>query len=63
MAPFVFLVGGFGVLRLVGLLGVDALDAWQPALRGGLALMFLATGLAHFVQPKRRELIAMVPPA
>ncbi|MDT0317964.1 DoxX family protein [Streptomyces millisiae] len=63
MAPFVFLVGGFAVLRLLGLVGVDALDAWQPALRGGLALMFLATGLAHFVRPKRDELIAMVPPA
>ncbi|GAB2924531.1 DoxX family protein [Streptomyces mayteni] len=62
MAPFLFLLGGTAVLRLLGLVGVDALDAWQPAVRGGLALMFLVTGLAHFVPPKRGELVAMVPP-
>ncbi|TDC60591.1 DoxX family protein [Streptomyces hainanensis] len=62
MAPFLFLLGGTAVLRLLGLVGVDALDAWQPAVRGGLALMLVVTGLAHFVPPKRGELVAMVPP-
>jgi uncharacterized membrane protein len=41
-------------------MGVDALDAWPAALRIGLALMFTATGLAHFIG-MRDELIAMVP--
>jgi uncharacterized membrane protein len=41
-------------------MGVDALDAWPAALRIGLALMFTATGLAHFIG-MRGELIAMVP--
>ncbi|WP_027946443.1 DoxX family protein [Amycolatopsis taiwanensis] len=61
MAPLIALVGGFAVLRLLGFAGIAVLDAWQPALRGGLALMFLLTGLAHF-NKRRRGLIAMVPP-
>ncbi|MEU4422487.1 DoxX family protein [Actinoplanes sp. NPDC024001] len=63
MAPLIALIGGFVVLRLLGVAGVDALDAWQPALRGGLALMFVVTGVVHFYPPAmRRDLIAMVPP-
>src|SRR3954465_6586525 len=62
MAPLLALVAGTGLARLVGLLGIDALDGWWPALRVGLALMFLLTASAH-VSPKRRAgLIAMVPP-
>jgi uncharacterized membrane protein len=61
MAPLIALVTGFVAARLAGLLGVDALDGWEPALRVGLALMFLLTGLAHFTG-RRAELIAMVPP-
>jgi uncharacterized membrane protein len=60
MAPLVFLLLGSLGARLAGLLSVDALDGWPPALRVGLALMFTATGLAHFVG-MRGELIAMVP--
>lgn len=62
MAPLIALVAGTALARLVGLLGIDALDAWQPALRVGLALMFLLTGWAHFGAKRRRGLIAMVPP-
>ncbi|AHH96512.1 hypothetical protein GCM10010174_74840 [Kutzneria viridogrisea] len=62
MAPVIALVGGFVLLRLTGLLGVAALDAWPPALRGGVALMFLLTGVAHFVPKMRADMIAMVPP-
>jgi len=63
MAPLIALVGGFAVLRLFGFVGVDALDAWQPALRGGLALMFVTTGVVHFLPSWRRDMIAMIPPS
>ncbi|GIF64714.1 hypothetical protein Ais01nite_27490 [Asanoa ishikariensis] len=62
MMPLVFLVVGFVLARLTGLAGVDALDGWQPALRVGLALMFVVTGLAHFAPRMRADMIAMVPP-
>ena len=62
MAPLITLVAGTALARLLGLLGVDALDAWPPALRVGLALMFVLTGLAHFGLGRRDGLIAMVPP-
>lgn len=62
MAPLVALVAGTALARLAGLLGVDALDSLPAALRVGLALMFLLTGLAHFGLGRREGLIAMVPP-
>ena len=61
MAPLIVLTIGFGVLRGLGFAGVDALDGWQPALRGGLAAMLLLTASAHFGS-RRRDLVAMVPP-
>ncbi|MEO3743853.1 DoxX family membrane protein [Plantactinospora sp. B5E13] len=63
MAPLIGLLAGSLTARIIGLLGVTALDGWQPALRIGLALMFLLTGYAHFAASHRRDLIAMVPPA
>ncbi|MEV4078106.1 DoxX family protein [Nonomuraea fuscirosea] len=62
MVPFFALTGGFVVLRLIGLAGVDALNAWQPALRGALSLMFLFTGVPHFLPTWRRDFVAMIPP-
>lgn len=62
MAPLVTLLTGTVLARLLGLLGVDALDGWLPALRVGLALMFVLTGLAHFGLGRRAGLVAMVPP-
>ena len=62
MAPLIALVVCGALARLLGLLGVGALDGWWPALRVGLALMFLLTGLAHFGLGRRAGLIAMVPP-
>jgi uncharacterized membrane protein len=62
MAPLIALVLGFGLARIAGLLGVDALDSLTAALRVGLALMFVLTGLAHFGRARRADLIAMVPP-
>lgn len=63
MAPLLALLLGFVAARLAGLLGVDGLDGWHPALRIGLAAMFVLTGLAHFVGRRRADLVAMVPPA
>ncbi|MET8361964.1 MULTISPECIES: DoxX family membrane protein [unclassified Micromonospora] len=62
MAPLIALVVGTALARLAGLAGVAVLDGWHPALRVGLALLFLVTGLAHFVGQRRAGLIAMVPP-
>ncbi|GGL91202.1 DoxX family protein [Micromonospora yangpuensis] len=62
MAPLLALIVGAALARLAGLLGVDALDAWQPALRVGLAALFILTGIAHFTPRRRADLIAMVPP-
>ncbi|MFI7277890.1 DoxX family protein [Streptomyces sp. NPDC049879] len=63
MIPFLAMVIGFAVLRLAGLAGVDALDAWQPALRGGVALLFVTGGVPHFLPSWRRDMAAMVPPS
>lgn len=62
MAPLIALTVGAVLARLVGLAGVSALDGWHPALRVGLALMFVLTGSAHVAGPRRAGLIAMVPP-
>ena len=62
MAPLIALVLGSLAARLVGWLGVDYVDGWPAAVAVGLALMFVVTGIAHFVNPLRRDLIAIVPP-
>lgn len=62
MVPLIALALGATLARLAGLAGVDALDGWHPALRVGLALMFVVTGCAHFGSGRRADLIAMVPP-
>ncbi|TDC93330.1 DoxX family membrane protein [Actinomadura sp. 7K507] len=62
MAPLIFLVGGTLAGLAAGRAGVRRLRSWPVALRGGLALMFTVTGIAHFVG-MRQDLIDMVPPA
>ena len=62
MAPFIALVLGTLAARLVGWLGVDYVDSWPAAIAVGLAAMFVVTGIAHFVNPLRRDMIAIVPP-
>jgi uncharacterized membrane protein len=62
MAPLIALVVGTLAARLVGWLGVDYVSTWPSAVAVGLALMFVVTGTAHFVNPLRRDLIAIVPP-
>lgn len=61
MAPLIALVAGFLVLRRLGAAGIESLDGWGPALRSGLALMFVVTASAHFTRKRRPDLIAMVP--
>ncbi|ARQ69636.1 DoxX family protein [Streptomyces marincola] len=63
MEPLAVLVVGYAVVRLAGLLGVDVVDGWQPALRVALALMFLFTAASHFHPRTRPALIGMVPPS
>ncbi|MFI9509764.1 hypothetical protein [Nocardia sp. NPDC052566] len=63
MAPLLVLAVVTGLTRLVGWLGDIAwLDSWPHATALGLAAMFALTASAHFTQPKRGALIAMVPP-
>lgn len=62
MAPLIVLTVITLALRAAGAAGVRRLQSWPVALRGGLAAMFLLTGVAHFVG-MRAELISMVPPA
>jgi uncharacterized membrane protein len=60
--PLIALVGVTLALRIAGAAGVRRLRSWPVALRGGLATMFVLTGMAHFIG-LRAELISMVPPA
>ncbi len=62
MAPVIALVVGALAARFVGWLGVDHVDSWPTSIAVGLALMFVVTGVAHFVNPLRGDLIAIVPP-
>ena len=62
MAVIVTLVLGTLGARLAGWLGVDYADSWPAAVAIGLAAMFVMTGIAHFVNPLRRDMIAIVPP-
>jgi uncharacterized membrane protein len=41
---------------------VDYADGWPAAVAIGLAAMFVMTGVAHFVNPLRRDMVAIVPP-
>jgi uncharacterized membrane protein len=62
MAVIVTLILGTVGARLVGWLGVDYVNSWPQAAAVGLAAMFVVTGVAHFVNPLRRDMIAIVPP-
>src|SRR4030095_1940147 len=62
MAVIITLALGTLGARLVGWLGVDYVDSWPEAVAVGLAAMFVITGVAHFVNPLRRDMIAIVPP-
>jgi uncharacterized membrane protein len=62
MAPLIVLLSVTLILLAAGAAGVPRLRPWPVALRGGLAAMFILTGVSHFVG-MREDLINMVPPA
>jgi uncharacterized membrane protein len=62
MAVLIGLILGTLGARLVGWLGVDYVGSWPQAVAVGLAVMFVMTGVAHFVPAMRRDMIAIVPP-
>jgi uncharacterized membrane protein len=65
MAAIITLVLGTMGARLVGWLGPNSWDyvnSWPKSFAVGLAAMFVMTGVAHFVNPLRRDMIAIVPP-
>jgi uncharacterized membrane protein len=62
VAVIVSLVLGTLAARLIGWLGVDYVHSWPQAVAVGLAVMFVMTGVAHFVPAMRRDMIAIVPP-
>src|SRR5258708_26483133 len=62
MVVIASLVLGTLAARLIGWLGVDYVDSWPRAVAVGLAVMFVMTGVAHFVPAMRRDMIAIVPP-
>ncbi|MFE6613665.1 DoxX family protein [Amycolatopsis sp. NPDC057786] len=62
LAPVLMLIAVTATLALLGAFGVRRFKPWPVAVRGGVAALFVTTGLAHFIG-MREELIAMVPPA
>lgn len=62
LVPVLMLVAVSATLFLLGRAGVRRLRPWPVAVRGGVAALFVTTGLAHFIG-MREELIAMVPSA
>jgi hypothetical protein len=65
MAVLLSLVLGSLAARIVGWLGVDYVDyvdSWPAAIAVELAMMFVTTGVAHFVPGMRRDMVAIVPP-
>ncbi|MCW2687794.1 MAG: hypothetical protein JWR37_2684 [Mycobacterium sp.] len=62
MVPLLTLVLGSLGARVAGWFGVDYVDSWPKAIAVGLAAMFVMTGVPHFVQPLRCDMIAIVPP-
>lgn len=62
MAPFVVLITLLGFFYVLGSVWLPAQLAWLTSLRLALAGMFLLTASAHWGK-RRRDLIAMVPPA
>lgn len=61
MAVLIVLAVGSLVARVLGFVGVEAMNSWPAATRVGLAVMLFFTASAHFT-PMRRDLARMIPP-
>ncbi len=63
MIPLVVMTAAWLVFRALGLAGlILGASTWAGALRFALAVMFVVTGLAHFLPRSRPDLVRMVPP-
>ena len=63
MFPLIVLLVAAIVFRLAAVVGLlHAAASWSDALRFAFALMFVVTGVTHFVPRGRVEMTAMVPP-
>jgi len=62
MAPLIVLLSVTLILLAAGAAGLRWLRPWPVAVRGGLAAMFIMTGVSHFIG-MREDLINIVPPA
>jgi hypothetical protein len=60
--PATAVVLGSLAARVIGWLGGDYVDTWPAAIAVGLAVMFVTTGVAHFVPGMRRDMVAIMPP-
>lgn len=58
----VFTITTFVARGLGELTGAAWLDRWPMSLALGLTVMFLLMASAHFIRPRRDQLIEMVPP-
>ena len=65
MTPLLFLIIttliAYTIGRFTSAAAKDGLGPWPAAIRYGLAVMFIVTGISHFVG-MREALIHMVPP-
>ncbi|WP_040839946.1 DoxX family protein [Nocardia brevicatena] len=61
MAPLIVFVLVTALARIAGSVDVAWLDSWPHSLTVGLAAMFLLTSTAHFIEPRRSGLVAIVP--
>ena len=61
MIPLIALVVVTLGARVAGWMGLGYTGTWTAATAVGLAAMFIVTGVAHFVQPLRSGLVAIVP--
>jgi uncharacterized membrane protein len=63
MVPLIVLLVAWTAFRLAAVVGLlPAAASWSDALRFAFALMFVVTGITHFVPRGRAEMTAMVPP-
>jgi uncharacterized membrane protein len=63
MAPLIVMLVSWAAARLAGSTGFWLqMDSWSGALRVALAAMFVFTGVSHFHDRTRQDLVRMVPP-